>query len=141
MEVTEVKELAVVPYEKMDVMGNELVVSNTGQITLSLSRESFKKRKIGQLVMTAKGQLVYEKHVNEEKHLFRKFNAWGFHYIVLEDLHPEAWLRVISDKKKYAIKVKDARDVAQFLHFKDQGFERQAFIPLSFFKQAELTNA
>lgn len=138
MEVKEVKELAVVPYEKMDVMGNELIVSETGLVTLALARESFKKRKIGQLMMTAKGHLVYEKHVNEEKHLFRKYNAWGFHHIVLEDLDERAWLRVISDKKKYAIQVKEAKAVAQFLHFKDQGFEKQAFIPLSFFKTKEL---
>jgi hypothetical protein len=118
---------------KTDSAGNELKLYAGGLVTLKLAHEQ-RERNLGTITRSVDGSVFYNKHVKEVEHIYRKLNAWGFHYAVLESLDPATTIRVISDVKVYSIKAKEALEVAKYLHFKNEGFEKQAFVELTKFK-------
>lgn len=116
-----------------DESGNELISIN-GNLTLNLVSES---RKIGQFLLSS-GRVIYNKFVDEKVHTFRKNNSWGINWCVIEQLKDDDVIRVQSDERIYVIKVSDAKNSGSFLWFKDIGFEKQFFIPKSYFKTKEV---
>lgn len=121
---------------KVDDFGNKLTLHNTGQVHLHLKGES-RPRFIGKFVKE-KHVWHYEKRIKEE-HRMIKNDSWGLNWSLIEKMDPEAIVTLITEKARYSIRVRDARDKGEFLHFKTQGFERQFFVPLKEWTVTELT--
>ena len=123
----------------VDEKGNELISGQVNSsphivsIGLKLVSET-RTRDLGKIMenrVKRDGSLIYKKHVNE-KNIFRKTNSWGIDYQVLSSLPDTATLEFKSPTKLYKISAPDARQHGSFLHFKNQGFEKQIFVPLSY---------
>ena len=79
-------------------------------------------------------------HRSKKKHLLNKANAYGFNYYVLsegttfEDVvsHEEETEKIFKVNKKFLL------SSAFFLHFKEQGFERQVFISREWLEHYEV---
>jgi hypothetical protein len=80
----------------------------------------------------------------------RKNDSWGINWSILENMDQSAYLYVITEKARYSIRVRDALDKGEFLHFKrdaldkgeflhfkTQGFERQFFVPVKEWETVE----
>lgn len=115
-----------------DADGNTLSVDDHGTVSLRLKRENMRLRIIGGVGVTDKGTPFYDKVVKEGNR-FRKTDSWGLNWAILETLPSEAVIRLRSENGTYKIKAADARIAGSFLWFKDQGFERQFFVPVSAF--------
>lgn len=81
-------------------------------------------------------------HRSKTKHLLNKANAYGInHYILSEGttfedvvIHEEETSNIYMVNKKFLL------SSAFFLHFKEQGFERQIFINRDWLLHYEVTN-
>lgn len=116
----------------IDTVGNKLtatLINGTLQLGLKLVSES-RTRDLGKLVKRS-NKIFYTKYV-DEKNIFRKANAWGLNHKILSTLPEDAVVELSSKTKKYNISVKEALSKGKFLFFKEQGFEKQYFIPLDY---------
>lgn len=69
---------------------------------------------------------------NREKHLFRKFNAYGFNEFVLKNATTFDKIYLSDNYDTWLIPLTDMLEVEKkYMHFKQQGFELQVFILLS----------
>lgn len=115
----------------VDSVGNKLIATPVGgmlQVGLKLANES-RVRDLGKL-LKRDNKIVYTKYV-DEKNIFRKANAWGLNYKILSTLPDDASIELHSKTKSYTISVSEAKKNGKFLFFKEQGFEKQWFIPLN----------
>lgn len=115
-----------------DSQGNNLLIRKEGKfinLFLKLSSESF-NRKVGRINTETKVLHIKRKR---GAHLFRKLNAYGICYQILEDGKLFDKIRIQDDfsewlvPKSWILENKDK----DFLHFKGNGgFELQIFLPL-----------
>jgi hypothetical protein len=106
--------------------GESISVSATGDITLY--PKGGRKRNIGRIYTKKDGSFVYEKMV-KSKNIFRKADAWGFNWNVINALPDDASIHLLVDRKSVKrIPVSDAREHGFFLWFKGEGHERQFMI-------------
>lgn len=71
-----------------------------------------------------------------DKHLFRKFNAYGFNDYVLRNQTTFDWIRLSDDEgNHWKIPVTFISEYGKFLNFKQQGFELQRFVSLEQIEQ------
>ena len=110
-----------------DQAKNSLQAENDGTLYLALASEK-RRRGIGQLIKKS-GKTHYLKKVREE-HRFRKTDSWGIHWEVMNKLDEESYIGVRTELGIYRIKVSEAKEKGEFLWFKNEGFERQFFIPV-----------
>jgi hypothetical protein len=111
-------------YDMVDTHGNRLY-SKGATVYLKLAKGEH--RKLG--VIDPK-QRVFAVKRERMKHLFRKFNAYGFNHHFFST--PSAAFDKIlleDDFGKYLIPVKMILE-GSYLHFLGNGFERQVFLPL-----------
>lgn len=115
-----------------DNQGNNLIIRTKDHfitLYLKLSSESF-KREIGKI--NTKTKILHIKR-KRATHLFRKFNAYGLCYQVIEDGKLFDKIRIKDEQSEWLIPkawIVDNKD-KKFLHFKGSGgFELQVFLPL-----------
>lgn len=93
-------------------------------VYLKLAREE-KNRTIGKV----KGNTFFVKRVRE-RHLFRQNSSYGFNINIIEQLGVVN-IELYEDSGVFKFPVDVLRQFGDYLHFKDEGFERQLFLPLS----------
>lgn len=92
-------------------------------IYLKLARES-QLRKLGKV----KGDTFFCMRIRD-KHLFRKNESYGFNINIIEQLGVD-FIELYEDSGVFKFPVDVLRQFGDYLHFKDEGFERQLFLPL-----------
>ena len=111
-------------YRKEDKDGNILSISSEGKVTLKLSKESPRIRNIGEY-----SNKEYSKY-DEEKHIFRKLNAWSINYEMFKISN------VITINTKQGSYKLDTKNVdGQLLTFKETGIETKIYLPLELWKR------
>ena len=130
---------------RTDKFGNRLIVERSKfhsqmyiDLYLKLPAEKY-RRGIGRINVNSR-QLHLHRSV--QKHLLNKANAYGFnHYILSEGtlfddvvIHEEETSRIYLVNKQFLL------NEGMFLHFKQQGFERQIFATLEWLNHYEVTN-
>jgi len=101
---------------------------NEGEVTLWL-KDRDRALMIGR-VYTDNDRKILVTLRNSEKHLFRKLDAYGFNYQVLENLGID-FIKLIEDKEyTYMIPVSAINDIGKLdkLNFARVGYELQRFI-------------
>jgi hypothetical protein len=123
-----------------DDYGNLILICNNGVrlvLYLKLKAET-RKRKLGVVNL---GQRTIEIKRNYEKHIFRKNESYGFNYSILADAKKFDNVRLKDEKNEWLVPRQFILDNGKFLFFKENGFEKQIFIPISelkpFQKQAK----
>ncbi len=113
-----------------DDYGNNLTVFNNGKrvkVRLKLVKES-KSRSIGVINLERK---ILEVKRNRTKHLFRKFNAYGFNHKLIADAKLFDKVRLTDNIEEWLIPKQFILDNGKFLNFLNKGgFELQIFIPI-----------
>lgn len=130
---------------RTDKLGNRLIIERAKfhsqqyiDLYLKLPAEKY-RRSIGRISVT-NAQLHL--HRSRNKHLLNKANAYGInHYILAEGttfddvvIHEEETSKIFMVNKKFIL------SSGMFLHFKEQGFERQIFITREWLEHYEVTN-
>lgn len=120
------------PTTLKDESGNEVFRSGN-KVLLRLVTEE-RPRLLGYLF---KGKLLVCPR-DREKHLHKASNSYGFNYAVIE--HATLYDTIAVDERwrgrsrRLLISLEDVKKYGKFLYFKEQGFERQIFVPLEYFK-------
>lgn len=102
---------------------NNIWFKDEESIYLKLADES-KNRLLGKV----KGDTFFVKRVRE-KHLFKKNESYGFSINIIEQLNVD-YIELYEDSGVFKFPVDVLRQFGDYLHFKDEGFERQLFLPL-----------
>ena len=120
-----------------DNQGNNLITRRQGKfisLMLRLSSETF-NRKVGKINVDTK--VLHIERVRA-KHLFRKLNAYGICYKIIEDGKLFDKIRLKDDKAEWLIPKSWVlqKENQTFLHFQGNGgFELQVFLPLDKIEQ------
>lgn len=93
-------------------------------IYLKLAKED-KNRTLGKV----KGDVFYTKRVRE-RHLLKVNQSYGFSINIIEQLGVN-FIELYEDSGIFKFPVDVLRQFGDYLHFKDEGFERQLFLPLA----------
>jgi hypothetical protein len=125
------KEKPVIREFFMDDVGTNKVISYhfDKRVILYLKLKSeTKKRKIGVITKSTRTMQVTR---NLERHLFQKTFSWGFNDYILRNktLFDKIWLKD-NGGYEWVIPVDYILEHGHYLHFQNQGFERQIFIKL-----------
>jgi hypothetical protein len=114
------------PLVKTDRNGNSITVKN-GKVHLNIFGQT-RGRTIGQI---SDGKLVVYRDI--DKHLFKKTNSYGFCYDLLKSFKIKSvYLEEEMNGKRDIYGPYDPSlflDNGEFMYFKEEGFERQIFIP------------
>lgn len=95
---------------------------------LILKSEKGRKRKVGVITKSTKTLFIRR---NREKHLFRKFSAYGFNNYILENAQLFDKVNLKDNYDEWKIPVPFILDKGKpYLHFQEQGFELQKFVSL-----------
>lgn len=90
------------------------------------------KRKIG--VINLQGRFLFIRRVRAE-HLHKKSNSYGFNHHILANATKFDKIKLADDFGTYVFPVSLVLEQGKFLHFKQQGFERQLFLDLDIIKK------
>lgn len=101
-------------------------------IYLKLANET-KNRLLGKV----KGNTFFVKRIRE-KHLFKKNESYGFSINIIDQLNVD-YIELYEDSGVFKFSVDVLKQFGDYLHFKDEGFERQLFLPLSIINQYRYT--
>jgi len=113
-----------------DAYGNRIEMSKYGSLRLILASEN-RERGIGGLLITEdEPDIVYYVKNSKEKYIFKKLKAWGINAFVILNLKPTDKIIIKTNKKNYETTVKNVLEKGQYYFFKEQGFEKQIFLPL-----------
>lgn len=113
-----------------DDVGNKLKImrgTRTIIIKLILKGET-RERNIGTVDVNKKELLVSR---IRSKHLHIKSNSYGFNYYLLSAAKTFNTVRITDGVEQYVVPLKELIDNGKFLYFKQQGFEKQIFVPLA----------
>lgn len=102
------------------------------KVYLKLTKEN-KSRLLGKF----RNSTFYTKR-EKEKHLFRNANSYGFSIGVLEQLNPE-FIELYEGDAVYRFPVNVLRQFGDYLHFKEEGFEKQLFLALPIIEKYRYT--
>jgi len=108
-----------------DKSGNSLFIVNNF-VNLKLKKNNYSIR-IGQLILHKNGKYSFFKE-EEERHRYKKADAWSIPYSLLTKL--DGTLNIRTEKGVYRIKAADALKYGDFLHFKNTGIEKKMYIPV-----------
>lgn len=120
---------------RSDDRGNLLIIKNNGKrilLSLKLVSEGGRFRKIGVVNL---GQATLEIKRQRKKHLFRKGNAYGFNHKLLEDSKLFDKIRLQDEHDEWVIPKSHILEHGSFLHFLNEGFEKQIFTSLESIEQ------
>jgi hypothetical protein len=113
-----------------DEQGNHFVTRESGNvltICLKLNNET-REREIGKVFLKEK---ILEIKRNREKHLFRKNKSYGFNEHVVKTGKTFDKIQLSDEQNTYLFNKELILIKGSYLHFKDLGFEKQLFLPLS----------
>lgn len=113
-----------------DEQGNHFVTRESGNvltICLKLNNET-REREIGKVYLKER---ILEIKRNREKHLFRKNKSYGFNEHVVKTGKTFDKIQLSDEQNTYLFQKELILTKGSYLHFKDLGFERQLFLPLS----------
>ena len=114
-----------------DKFGNFLTIMENGNVFLKLigmKGKSILGRRIGFIDREKKIFIAPRKR---EKHLMRKFNAYGFNDRLLRSAKSFTHILLQDEYGEYLFPVADLFTYGKcYLHFKQQGFELQIFLAL-----------
>ena len=122
-----------------DAQGNIITADNNGKtavLSIKLASES-KSRKLGIIDIEKR---TFEVKRVYSKHLFRKFNAYGFNHKILSETKLFDTIILSDDFNKWKFPVSLVLEKGKFLNFSKGGFELQVFIELSELKNFEVEN-
>ena len=113
---------------------NLLLIGSTDKLVkIKLHLFGSKPRRIG--TITKSTRTIAVRRVRS-KHLFRKFNAYGFNDYILRNQTTFDWIRLSDDEgNHWKIPVKFVMEHGKYLNFKEQGFELQRFVSLDQIEQ------
>jgi hypothetical protein len=128
-------------FQIKDEAGNIIESIHKGSIAslrLKLASETY-FRQLGSINMkTRQLELVRER----SKHLFRKFNAYGFNHHVLNKATLFDHILLKDDKGVYNVPKEIILEKGKFMNFKNHGgFELQIFLPLNEIENYKITSA
>ena len=112
-----------------DQEGNFFEIINDGDtiiIFLKLKKEK-KKREIGIIYLSQSTLFITR---NREKHLFRKNQSYGFNEYIISNATKFEYVRFNDEFISALIPRKIILEKGSYLHFKENGFERQLFLSL-----------
>jgi hypothetical protein len=113
-----------------DEQGNHFVTKESGNvltICLKLNNET-REREIGKVFLKER---ILEIKRNREKHLFRKNKSYGFNEHVVKTGKTFDKIQLSDEQNTYLFNKELILTKGSYLHFKDLGFEKQLFLPLS----------
>jgi len=113
-----------------DEQGNHFVTKESGNvltICLKLNNET-REREIGKVFLKER---ILEIKRNREKHLFRKNKSYGFNEHVVKTGKTFDKIQLSDEQNTYLFNKELILIKGSYLHFKDLGFEKQLFLPLS----------
>ena len=113
-----------------DEQGNHFVTRESGNvltICLKLNNET-REREIGKVYLKER---ILEIKRNREKHLFRKNKSYGFNEHVIRTGKTFDKIQLSDEQNTYLFQKELILIKGSYLHFKDLGFEKQLFLPLS----------
>jgi len=112
--------------------------ASTASLRLKLSSENY-YRHLGSINMkTRQLELVRER----SKHLFRKFNAYGFNHYLLNNATLFDHVLLKDDMGAYNVPKDVILEKGKFMNFKNHGgFELQIFLPLHEIENYKITAA
>ena len=110
-----------------DKDGNSLFIVNNF-VNLKLKKNNYSIR-IGQLIKHKDGKYSFFKD-EEERHRYKKANAWSIPHALLTKL--DGSLNIRTEKGIYRILAKEAISHGDFLHFKTTGIEKKIYIPVEY---------
>lgn len=116
---------------------NKIITSaTTKRITIYLHLQSDKrKRKIGTITLSTKTMEIKR---NRGEHLFRKGTAYGFNEYVLRQTKLADKIRLSDEHDNWKIPIEHILKNGKYLHFQQQGFERQLFLSLDELEQFKI---
>ena len=114
-----------------DKFGNSIIVLEN-IISLQLKSEK-RKREIG--VINFKEKYLSVNRIRD-KHLFRKNNSYGFNHYILSNAKKFDKIMLSDDYGTWLIPIKLILEKGSFLHFNNEGFELQIFLPLDVIKNS-----
>lgn len=117
-----------------DNNGNIICTKNNGKriiIYLKLPKH-LKIRKIGTIDIIKK-QLTIKRI--KEKHLFRKYNGYGFNVYILRNAKTFETIKLIDNYNTWIFNRDFAEQNIKYLTFSKQGFETQGFLSLEQLEQ------
>jgi len=126
--------------KKDDGQGNVIIAESLtpNQIVISLDLKGSKSKrplKIGEVNPETKCLEIEKKR---KKHLFRKNNSYGFNYHILSTGKKFEYVLLTDEYGTYKVPVSVILAVGKFLYFKQEGFEKQIFMPIEQIEQYKL---
>lgn len=121
-------------HQQIDGTGNAIRVYKDGQGApniLELYLFVFKEKKERKLGIVDKESRTLFVNRERTKHLHRNSNSYGFNYMLLKEAQSFDFIMLKDEITTYKIPRQAVLDYGDFLHFKQQGFEKQIFVPLS----------
>jgi hypothetical protein len=100
-------------------------------IYLKLASES-RSREVGRVILSKR---LLEILRDKDKHLFRKNNSYGFNEVLISTGTKFDNVMVRDKDGIYIFPKELILEKGSYLHFKDTGFERQLFLPISEMEQ------
>ena len=112
-----------------DQYGNYFEVEESkGWLSVSIKLEKdIRLREIGKVNL--KERFIEIKR-NKVKHLFRKNNSYGFNEHLIKTGKTFDKIKLIDDGGTYVFPKSEILEKGKYLFFKEQGFEKQLFLPL-----------
>jgi hypothetical protein len=77
---------------------------------------------------------------NRDKHLLRKAKSYGFNEYVMRTAKTFDSVELQDDYGTYLVPRQLILNMGSYLHFKDEGFERQLFLPLYIITKHKIEN-
>lgn len=123
--------------EIKDECGNAIITSHLeGQINIELKLMSERRsRKVG-YVDTQKKIFVISRE--RDKHMHCKSNSYGFNHRIISAAKTFDTVRLIDSFGIYDIPKNIILSHGKFLFFKQQGFEKQIFLPLQIIEKFKI---
>jgi len=75
---------------------------------------------------------------DKSKHLFKKNESYGFNEYLIRNGKTFEQIMLTDDDGVYLFPKELILEKGEYLHFKQEGFERQLFLPLSLIKQHQI---
>lgn len=119
--------------EISDEYGNK-IIRNYLVMFIQLKAER-RRRRVGTIDIKGRVLIV---HRNKKKHLHRKSNSYGFNFEILSKAKSFDKIMLTDDNGTYLMDRMEMVKNGKFLFFKQQGFEKQIFIPIKYIYEHKL---
>lgn len=117
----------------IDMNWNKIYLSATEKILIKLRERE--ERRVLALVKKYKDGREYIELAKKERHIFTKNNSWWINYTIISNLPKDMDIVInrVEKKKYYRLTVWEMLENGNFLHFLQNWFEKQYFVPISAF--------